>query len=60
MNVTVPIPDDLANRLSADGDDLSRRALEGLAWKNTKPAVSPGLNSGGCLVSKRAMSWMVF
>ena len=29
MNVTVPIPDDLANRLTAVGEDLSRRALEG-------------------------------
>lgn len=29
MKVTVPIPDDLADRLIADGDDLSRRALEG-------------------------------
>lgn len=29
MNVTVPIPDDLATRLTAVGEDLSRRALEG-------------------------------
>jgi hypothetical protein len=31
MNLTVEIPDDLAARLSADGQDLSRRALEALA-----------------------------
>jgi len=31
MNVTVEIPDDLADRMRADGGDLSRRALEGLA-----------------------------
>ena len=30
MNVTVEIPDDVANRLSATGGDLSRRALEAL------------------------------
>jgi hypothetical protein len=36
MNVTVPIPDDLANRLSADGDDLSRRALEGFGLEEYK------------------------
>lgn len=30
MDLTVRIPDDIANRLSAGGDDLSRRALE--AW----------------------------
>lgn len=31
MNLTVEIPDDVAKRLSAGGDDLSRRALEALA-----------------------------
>jgi hypothetical protein len=31
MNLTVHIPDDLANRLGAAGEDLSRRALEALA-----------------------------
>ena len=31
MNVTVQIPDDLANTLTAAGTDLSRRALEALA-----------------------------
>jgi len=31
MNFTVQIPDDLANRLTAAGVDLSRRALEALA-----------------------------
>jgi len=28
MNVILPIPDDLAASLSADGSDLARRALE--------------------------------
>ena len=36
MYVTVPIPDDLANRLSADGDDLSRRAIEGFGLEEYK------------------------
>ncbi len=31
MTVTVHIPDDLAQRLAAEGGDLSRRALEALA-----------------------------
>lgn len=31
MNVCVEIPDDLAQRLAAAGEDLSRRALEGFA-----------------------------
>ena len=31
MNVTVQIPDDLAERLTAAGGDLSRRALEAFA-----------------------------
>jgi hypothetical protein len=31
MNLTVHLPDDLAQRLSADGVDLARRALEALA-----------------------------
>lgn len=31
MNVTVLIPDDLAERLNADGADISRRVLEALA-----------------------------
>ena len=30
MNLTVEIPDDVAQRLSATGGDLSRRALEAL------------------------------
>jgi len=43
MNLTVPIPDDLARRLTAAGEDLSRRALEGFgleeyrAGRITKP-----------------------
>jgi hypothetical protein len=36
MNLTVEIPDDLARRLSADGSDLSRRALEALAAEEYK------------------------
>jgi len=31
VNLTVEIPDDLAQRLSTGGGDLSRRALEALA-----------------------------
>ena len=30
MEVTVQIPDDIASRMTADGADLSRRALEAL------------------------------
>ena len=36
MNVIVHIPDDLADRLSAAGGDLSRRALEALAAEEYK------------------------
>ena len=36
MNVMVPIPDDLANRLTAGGEDLSRRALEGFGLEEYK------------------------
>ena len=36
MEVTVHIPDDLASRMTATGDDLSRRALEGLALEEYK------------------------
>jgi hypothetical protein len=36
MDVTVQIPDDLAERLSASGDDLSRRALEGFSLEEYK------------------------
>jgi hypothetical protein len=36
MNLTVHIPDDLANRLNASGGDLSRRALEALAAEEYK------------------------
>lgn len=31
MEVTLRIPDDVAKRLSADGSDVSRRAIEALA-----------------------------
>lgn len=31
MNVVLPIPDDLATRLSGGEPDLARQALEGLA-----------------------------
>jgi hypothetical protein len=36
MNVTVEIPDDVAERLAAGGGDLSRRALEALALEEYK------------------------
>jgi hypothetical protein len=36
MNLTLEIPDDLAGRLSAEGGDLSRRALEALALEEYK------------------------
>jgi hypothetical protein len=36
MNLTPPIPDDLANRLSAEGGDLSRRAMEAFALEEYK------------------------
>jgi hypothetical protein len=36
MNVTVEIPDDVAQRLAATGGDLSRRALEALALEEYK------------------------
>lgn len=36
MEVTVHVPDDIAARLCAHSDDLSRRALEGLALQEYK------------------------
>jgi hypothetical protein len=36
MQVTVDIPDDVAERLKAAGGDLSRRALEGFALEEYK------------------------
>ena len=36
MNLKLPIPDDLASRLSADGEGLSRRALEGFGLEEYK------------------------
>jgi hypothetical protein len=36
MNLTVHIPDDLANRLSVAGADLSRRALEAFGLEEYK------------------------
>jgi hypothetical protein len=36
MNLIVQIPDDIAGRLSASGDDLSRRALEALLAEEYK------------------------
>jgi hypothetical protein len=35
MEFTVRIPDDLARRITADGSDLSRRALE-VCWFSVK------------------------
>jgi hypothetical protein len=36
MDLTIQLPDDLAQRLSAAGGDLSRRALEALALEEYK------------------------
>jgi hypothetical protein len=36
MNVTIEIPDEVAQRLTAAGGDLSRRALEALALEEYK------------------------
>jgi Uncharacterised protein family (UPF0175) len=36
MELTLHIPDDVAERLSANGSDLSRRALEGFALTEYK------------------------
>ena len=36
MQVTLAIPDDVAERLQAAGGDLARRALEGLALEEYK------------------------
>jgi hypothetical protein len=36
MNLTVEIPDDVAQRLAAAGGDLSRRAREALALEEYK------------------------
>lgn len=36
MDVTLQIPDELANRLGASGQELSRRALEGFALEEYK------------------------
>jgi hypothetical protein len=36
MNVTVEIPDELANQLSTAGTDLSRRVLEAIALEEYK------------------------
>jgi hypothetical protein len=36
MNLTLEIPDDVAERLTAEGGDLTRRALEALALEEYK------------------------
>ena len=52
MVITVQIPDDLACRMTATGEDLSRRALEALALEEfkighiTKPELKRILNLG--------------
>ena len=52
MNLTVTLPDDLAQRLGADGGDLARRALEALALegylsgKLTRPELRRALGYG--------------
>lgn len=38
VNLNLEIPDDLAQRLGAGGDDLSRRALESFALEEYKAA----------------------
>ena len=49
---TLPIPDDLANRLSAEGGDLSRRALEAFALEEYKSERISTSDCGACWVSK--------
>ena len=51
MNLTVEIPDDLAGRLSAQGGDLSRRALEAFALEEYK---------NGCLTEDELRRFLVF
>lgn len=36
MELTIQIPDELVNRLAAEGGDLARRALEGFALEEFK------------------------
>lgn len=36
MNITLEIPDEIAGQLLAKGEDLSRRALEGLALEELR------------------------
>jgi hypothetical protein len=54
MQITVEIPDDVAERLKAAGDDLSRRALEAFALEEcrrrqlTKPELRRLLAFGTC------------
>lgn len=43
MNVTLPIPDDLAQRLSAGGSDLARQALEAFALEAYRAGRLTGL-----------------
>jgi hypothetical protein len=50
MEVTVRFPDELASRMSLSGGDLSRRALEALAFEEFKSGASPSSSSGGCSV----------
>lgn len=51
MNLTVEIPDDLAGRLSAQGGDLSRRALEAFALEEYK---------NGCLTEDELRRFLGF
>ncbi len=52
MNVTLKIPDEIARRLTAGGEDLSRRALEGLlveelrAGRMDEPELAEALGIG--------------
>ncbi len=52
MNVTLEIPDDVAQRLSAVGGDLSRRALEARWRKSTNKVILRNPTFGACLTSK--------
>lgn len=51
MNLTVEIPDDLAGRLSAQGGDLSREALEAFALEEYK---------NGCLTEDELRRFLGF
>jgi len=47
MEVTLRIPDEVAKRLSADGSDVSRRALEGPGTSGVSRSDSDSVSSFG-------------